>query len=52
MLLYVEQDVILAWQSCSGLKNYKNDIGNVNNPGKSCFAVRKEWVNFKKELPD
>ena len=44
MFLYVEQDVNLAYQSCSGLKNFKIALKNVKNPGKSCFAVRKEWV--------
>ena len=28
----------------SGLKNKKRAWKNVKNPGKSCFAVRKEWV--------
>ena len=42
MFLYVEQDVNLAWQSCSGLKNLKIAEKNVKkNPGKSCFAVGK-----------
>ena len=46
MFLNVEQDVNLAWQSCSGLANSKIIAQkNVKNPGKSCFAVRKEWVN-------
>ena len=45
MFLYVDQDVNLAWQSCSGLKNVKIAEKNVKNPGKSCFEVRKEWVN-------
>ena len=42
MFLYVEQDV----NSCSGLENLKIAEKNVKNPGKSCFAARKEWVNI------
>ena len=38
MFLYVEQDVNLAQQSCSGLKNVKNSIQkNVKNTGKRCL---------------
>ena len=29
---------------CSGLRNLKIALKNVKNPGKRCFAVRKEWV--------
>ena len=45
MFLYAEQDVNLAQQSCLRLKNFKIAQKNVENPGKSCFAVGKEWVN-------
>ena len=45
MFLYVEQDVNLAWQSCSGHKHFKIVSKNVKNLGKSCFAVRKERIN-------
>ena len=46
MFLYVEQDacefgiaiMLRSWK-------FKNSIENVKNPGKSCFAVGKEWVN-------
>ena len=49
MFLYVEQDVNLAQQSSSGLKNFKIALKNVKNSGKRCFAVRKEWAkNFPK----
>ena len=44
MFLYVEQDVNLAKQSCSGLKNLKIAKNNVKSLGKSCFAVGKEWL--------
>ena len=44
MFLYVKQDVNLALQSCSGLKNWKRKKKNVKNPGKHFFAVRMEWV--------
>ena len=39
--LYVEQDVNLAWQSCSGLENSKIAEKNVKNPEKRCFAARE-----------
>ena len=45
MFLYVEQGVNLALQLCSGLENLKIASKNLKNPGKSCFADRKEWVN-------
>ena len=44
MFLYVEQYVNLAQQSCSGHENLKISEKNVKNPGKSCLALRKEWV--------
>ena len=43
VFLYVEQDVNLAWQLCSGLENVKNSIEKCKNLGKNCFAVRNEW---------
>ena len=45
MFLDVKQDVKLAYQSCSGLKKFKNSIKKCKNLEKSCFAVRKEWAN-------
>ena len=45
MFFYVEQDVNLAKQSCSGLEKLKMALKIVKNPGKSCLAVGKEWVN-------
>ena len=37
MFLYVEQDVNLTWQSCSGLKNEKNSI-------EKCKKIREKVV--------
>ena len=47
MFLYVEQDVNLAKQLCSGLENLKIAWKKVKNLGKRCLAVRKEWVNCR-----
>ena len=44
MCPYVEQDVKLAKQSCSGFKNLKIKKKNVKNPGKNCFGGRMERV--------
>ena len=50
MSLYVEQDVNLAKQSCSGLKNVKIKEKCKKNPGKNCLAVRIEWVKNQQPL--
>ena len=41
MFLYVEQDVNLAQQSCSGLKNCKNRIEKCKKSGENLFCSRK-----------
>ena len=41
MFLYVEQDVNLAQQSCSGLKNFKPAEKNVTKSGKKMFCSQE-----------
>ena len=45
MFLYGEQDVNLAQQSYSGLKNGKIKKKKSKHPEKNCFAVRMKWVS-------